>query len=129
MDRDHRDKTQERRETWQRAQDRVLLYARSLDLPPFRGVELAVESLKRSGMASTAQAMATFRELLQEQGLDRGTRDSTGAHIGSLPPMRRGIMVTQPLDRLPWLTRAKKFCRSFWRRLGGASAEAPRRGA
>ncbi len=102
------------RETWQRAQDRVLLYARALDLPPFRGIDLAAESLKRSGAVSTSEAMRTFRELMKEEGLDRGTLDGTGSHISSFPKMRRGIMVAEPLDRLPWLTRTKWFCRSCW---------------
>jgi hypothetical protein len=102
---------------WQVARDRVLLYMRALDLPPFGGIELALESLKRSGPASVAESMRTLRELLHEQELDRGIVDEEGAFISSLPPLNRGTMVPRKFDRSPWRTALSRFVRRWLRDL------------
>jgi hypothetical protein len=102
-------------EGWQIARDRVILYVTALDLPPFKGLELALESLKRSGPTDVTEAMRTLRELLAEHGLDRGIRTPEGAHLSSQPPLNRGIMVAKELDRLPWLSGLKSFL-TRWKR-------------
>lgn len=102
-------------EGWQIARDRVALYVTALDLPPFKGLELALESLKRSGPTNVTEAMRTLRELLAEHGLDRGIRTPEGAHLSSQPPLNRGTMVAKELDRLPWLSGLKRFL-TRWKR-------------
>lgn len=106
-------------EGWQIARDRVVLYVTALDLPPFKGLELALESLKRSGPTDVTKAMRTLRELLAEHGLDRGIRTSEGAHLSSQPPLNRGTMVAKELDRLPWLSGLKRFLTRWMRDLLG----------
>lgn len=103
------------REGWQIARDRVALYVTALDLPPFKGLELALESLKRSGPTDVTEAMRTLRELLAEHGLDQGIRTPEGVHLSSQPPLNRGSMVAKELDRLPWLSGLKRFF-ARWKR-------------
>lgn len=104
---------------WRYSRDRVLLYVRALDLPPFRGLDLAVESLKSAGPASASEAMKKLRELLAENGLDRGILDEEGRHISSMPSLNRGVMVAEPLDRLPWKSALGRFLRRWRRNLFG----------
>jgi hypothetical protein len=104
---------------WRYSRDRVLLYVRGLDLPPFRGLDLAVESLKAAGPASPAETMKTLRILLAENGLDQGIRDEEGRHIASVPPLNRGVMVAEPLDRVPWKSALGRFLRRWKRNLFG----------
>jgi len=106
-------------EGWQIARDRVALYVTALDLPPFKGLELALESLKRSGPTDVTEAMRTLRELLAEHGLDRGIRDGEGRHIASVPPLNRGVMVAEPLERAPWKSALGRFLRRWRRNLFG----------
>lgn len=56
---------------WRYSRDRVLLYVRALDLSPYRGLELALESLRAAGPGSAGAAMRNLRSLLSEYGLDR----------------------------------------------------------
>ena len=104
---------------WRYSRDRVLLYVRALDLPPFRGLDLAVESLKSAGPASVSEAMRKLRELLAENGLDRGIRDGEGRHLASVPPLNRGVMVAAPLERAPWKSAFARFLRRWRRNLFG----------
>lgn len=102
-------------EGWQISRDRVVLYVTALDLPPFKGLELALESLRRSGPTDVAGAMRTLRDLLAEHGLERGIRTAGGEHLSSQPPLNRGVMVAKELDRLPWLTSLGRFL-ARWKR-------------
>ena len=82
-------------EQWRLARDRVLLYVRSLGLPPFEGLDLAVQSLNDLGPSSPAEAMKHLRGLLKEQGLEGKILDREGRHIASVPPLNRGVMVAE----------------------------------
>lgn len=89
---------------WRISRDRVLLYVRALNLPPYKGLDLALESLKRTGPSSTTESMESLRALLKEHGLDRGVLDSEGKHLASVPPLNRSVMIPEELDRAPWKT-------------------------
>ncbi|HRV97281.1 MAG TPA: hypothetical protein P5201_01710 [Aminobacteriaceae bacterium] len=98
---------------WRISRDRVLLYVRALNLPPYKGLDLAVESLKRTGPSSAAESMESLRALLKEHGLDRGVLDSEGKHLASVPPLNRSVMVPEELDRVPWRTSFVQFLRRW----------------
>jgi hypothetical protein len=74
--------------------NRVLLYARGLDLDAKPSLELAGQSLERAGSeAGLEEVMAAMREILAENGHD--FRNSSGV-IGQLkatPPLRRRSML------------------------------------
>ena len=105
---------------WRIARDRVLLYVRGLNLPPFQGLDLAVESLAKTGPSSTADAMDALLDVLQAHGLDRGLLDKEGKHVASVPPLNRSVMVAEPLDMLPWKTALARFIRRWGRNLFAA---------
>ena len=94
---------------WRISRDRVLLYVRALNLPPFKGLDLAVESLKRTNPSSPAEAMESLRVLLKEHSLDRGILDSEGKHLTSVPPLNRSVMVPEELNRIPWKKAFHRF--------------------
>ena len=71
---------------WRISRDRVLLYVRALNLPPYKGLDLAVESLKRTGPSSAAESMESLRSLLKEHGRDRGGVDCEGEPRAAGPP-------------------------------------------
>lgn len=100
---------------WRRARDRVLLYATALNLPPYRGLELALASLKQSNTSSVAEAMTTFRELLHKEDLHIVIQNAKGELMNSCPPMKRDIMVAEPLDRAPWISRMKEGLSHLWK--------------
>ncbi len=52
--------TEREQQGWQIARDRVLLYVRAMNLPPFGGLELALRSLERSGPASHTETKLTI---------------------------------------------------------------------
>lgn len=110
-------------EEWRFSRDRVLLYVRALDLPPYQGLDFAIESLKSSPSASPAKAMRNLRKLLAEHDLDRGLLDEEGKHIASVPPLIRGVMVAKPLDRVPWKTTLVRFVQRWKRNLFGPEEE------
>ncbi len=114
--------TEREQQGWQIARDRVLLYVRAMNLPPFGGLELALRSLERSGPASVGESMRALRSLLHEQGLDRGIVDEEGVFISSLPPLNRGTMAPRRFDRSPWRTSAIRFVRRWLRDLFGPEA-------
>ncbi len=99
-------------EQWRLARDRVLLYVRSLGLPPFEGLDLAVQSLNDVGPSSPAEAMRHLRALLKEQGLEGKILDREGRHLASVPPLNRGVMVAErfaPIEK----GRARRFLRRW----------------
>jgi len=105
---------------WQVAQQRVLLYVRSLNLPAQKTLELALESLRRAKNESThssgadvaATTMRALHELMAEQGiqpLERCLRQgadsaSRALEITSMPPLNRESMVPEVIDRQPWFS-------------------------
>lgn len=85
-------------ERGQRSRDRVLLYLRGMDLPPLESVDLARESLSRSGPdADPAKAMRELRGLLAERGLPHSAQNSRGERLLSAPPMNRHPMIAGEL--------------------------------
>lgn len=85
-------------ERGRRSRDRVLLYLRGMDLPPLESVDLARESLVRSGPdADPAEAMRALRGLLAEQGLAHSAQNSRGERLLSAPPMNRRPMIVEEL--------------------------------
>lgn len=85
-------------ERGQRSRDRVLLFLRGMDLPPLESVDLARESLSRSGpQADPADAMRALRALLAERGLAHSAQNSRGERLMSAPPMNRHPMIAEDL--------------------------------
>lgn len=110
-------------DAWRTSRDRVLLYLRGLDLPPFEDLDLAAASLRacgtreesaaeEPGSPSPAEAMEALFALLEEQRPEGmlGVR-----RIPSCPPLNRGVMVAEPMDRVPWKTAFIRWMRR-WRR-------------
>jgi membrane glycosyltransferase len=100
---------------WQLARDRVLLYLRASNLPPFKAMEMGLEALKRTGPSEIPTAIKTLRTLLIEEGLDKGILDAEGDYISSMPPMNRGVMIpedlsdkaSKPVSQGPWIRSAR----------------------
>ena len=85
-------------ERGRRSRDRVLLYLRGMDLSPLESVDLARESLSRSGPdADPAGAMREVRDLLAERGLTHSAQNSRGERVLSAPPMNRRPMIAEEL--------------------------------
>jgi hypothetical protein len=142
---------------WQNARDRVLLYLRSLNMPPILSLSIAIDVLRRavekcdisSDHYPTRAAMLSLHEVLTERNLYPETRvfwdrrqlfcaaESTiplNEITGVLPEtaaLSEGLPVTPPLARghmLPELM-DRKPVRSFLGRLFGRSTEPGRSGS
>lgn len=95
-----------------RSRDRILLYTRGMGLDPIDSVEMALETLQRTGPhPAIPEAMQTLHSLLCEKGLAHGLLDDNGERLSSAPPMKRKPMIAEFLDRNPWLTAFKKLGR------------------
>ncbi len=112
-----------------RTRDRVLLYARGLDLDPVLAVELALESMREAGLAGTRaveadavtpfapgaeapclpRAMAAMRRLLNERGGNGFVSDASGRPLVSMPPLNRRPMLPEEMDRSPLKRALKKL--------------------
>ncbi|MBR3881610.1 MAG: glycosyltransferase, partial [Mailhella sp.] len=106
-----------------RVRDRVLLYARGLDLPPKESVDIALESLKRcrSEKPDYAEALEHLHALLAERGQELIPGDET-PHLVSAPAMKRSTMLPEELDRVPWISILKKTIRRLFRVLNPAGS-------
>lgn len=106
-----------------RSRDRVLLYVRGMDIPPMDSLDLARESLKRSGPdVDPAEAMRNLRGLLAERGLAHSLQDSQGRRQLSAPPMNRRPMIAEGMGRASCLAavgRALKRLAGFGPRADG----------
>lgn len=114
---------------WQTAQDRLLRYLRALDVPPIQSLSLAQEALGRAmlktplGANPVEASMAALRALLTERGVSPDAclsgilqtpgrkpsrmtcgRNTFPAALSTAPPVNRGAMVSEDLDRKPWLS-------------------------
>lgn len=100
------------REETARIRDRVLLYARGLDLEPVLAVDLALESMRKTGLGrggpeagaqnnALPEVMAEFRRLLEGQESSLRVADASGAPIVSMPPLNRRPMLPEEMDRSP----------------------------
>lgn len=75
--------------------NRVLLYARGLDLGAEDGLELARESLRRAGDGASLEAVLDhMRAVLHERGISPILSDGNGGRLVSAPPLRRTSMVS-----------------------------------
>lgn len=75
--------------------NRVLLYARGLDLGAEDGLELAQESLRRAGAGAGLEDVFTQMHIvLHERGLDPFLSAGNGGRLSSAPPIRRTSMVS-----------------------------------
>ena len=108
-----------------RVRDRVLLYARGLDLPPAESVEIALESLTRcsSEHPSYAEALENLHLILAERGRELIPSDDK-PHLVCAPPMKRSTMLPEELDRTPWLNIFKKTISRLFRALPAAKLRA-----
>ena len=99
-----------------RVRDRILLYARGLNLSPKESVELALESLKRcrSEHPSYDEALVCLHEILAEKGRELIPGDEA-PHLMSAPGMTRSSMLAEELDRTPWLSIFKKTLSRLFR--------------
>jgi hypothetical protein len=104
----------ESEEQWQKAQQRVFLYLRLMNLPPLDGLEVALQTLKRARQAPPGEAsplrksMHALRQVLSERESrrkeDRGTgnfleiaRSPLPAPLG--PGFCRGVRSSPYIDR------------------------------
>jgi len=106
-------------ELWERAEQRALLYLKSLHLHPRRSLELALESLRVAergpGGRPVADTMSVLRSILHRQGILQGppwagllANGKPLPDVQVAPPIHRGTMVPMELDRRPWLTFLEK---------------------
>ena len=142
---------------WQDARDRVLLYLRSINMPPILGLSIAIDVLRRAVKKSelstefypTQAAMLSLQEVLTERNLYPETRafwdrrkifctdDSTIPLVetaGTLPEttaLSGGLPVTPPLKRGHMLPDFidRKPVRSFFGRLFRRKTEPDRPGS
>lgn len=74
--------------------NRVLLYARGLDLDAKSGLGLAKESLRRAGPdCDLEEVFRHMHVILHEYGVDPGSSDT--ASLSSFPPLSRASMVSR----------------------------------
>lgn len=97
---------------WRTSRDRVLLYMRALDLPPFDAMELAIESLKETGPSSPAVAMKSLKSTLMGHGIDPDRLNSHGGGEAA-PPLNRSVMVAEEMDLVPWKTGLVRFLKRW----------------
>lgn len=108
------------REETARTRDRVLLYAAGLDLDPVLGVELALASMRKTGLdcgvpdgraesPGLPEVMAEFRRLLDGHERSLCVADALGAPLVSMPPLNRRPMLPEEMDRSPVRRALKKM--------------------
>ena len=130
---------------WQDARDRVLLYLRSINMPPILGLSIALEGLRRAVKKCevsteyypTQAAMLSLREVLTERNLYPETRafwdrrkifctaettiplNETAGILPETAALSGGLPVTPPLKREHMLPDFidRKPVRSFFGRL------------
>lgn len=97
---------------WRTSRDRVLLYVRALDLPPFEAVDLAIRCLKETGPSCPAVAMDSLRSTLRDNGIDPVRLSSHGG-VDATPKLARSVMVAEEMDRAPWKTGLIRFLKRW----------------
>jgi hypothetical protein len=89
---------------WQQAHERLLQYGAALSLPLHQAQELAAEALRRAQQDRAARPVAAslqaLRQVLEEQ--------ADAVPVSSMPPLKRGSMLSVDIDRQPWWTFFKK---------------------
>lgn len=106
---------------WQVAQQRVLLYLQTLHTSAPKTLELALEAFKRAGGESyrtcgghpASGTMRALRGLMSEYclnpiescfGQQLGEGNTVSKGIRPMPPLTRGVMVPEEIDRRPWFS-------------------------
>jgi len=106
---------------WQIAQERVLLYLRTLEIPAQEALEVGLQALRRAEKSSSetaaenpaATAMHALRDILSERtpnllGRPAGWLPAGGdpriPGIKLMPPLNRGSMVVEKLGQRSWIT-------------------------
>ncbi|MBP3730682.1 MAG: glucans biosynthesis glucosyltransferase MdoH, partial [Mailhella sp.] len=115
-----------RREMDLRVRDRILLYARGLDLDPKASVELALESLKRckSTHPTYAEAFSCLHAILEEKG-EELLQDGRIPQMQPVPDITRSSMLAEELDRTPWLSIFKKTLNNLFHIFRSPDTSAP----
>ncbi|MBN1141510.1 MAG: glucans biosynthesis glucosyltransferase MdoH [Deltaproteobacteria bacterium] len=97
---------------------RLLLYLRGLPLSEVRRLETAAEIIgdleehpPQPGIPPEVEAMQRLRE-------QAGINGAFG-FPAAVPPLTRGAMKPEEMDRRPWLNASGRLLQSVWRRLGG----------
>jgi hypothetical protein len=105
----------------QAALQRVMLYLRALNLPPVLSLELALEALRKAGLAWSPDQEGRLPSAIMEiiwgildsrrivvsgpSGIGgQGEESGVVAQLASMPPLCRTSMVPEEIDRRPWLT-------------------------
>lgn len=96
------------REKAAKIRDRVLLYARGLDIDPVLALNLALQSMREGGCDQSAGverytphlagAMSSFRRLLHAQGHSGQVVDPAGRPLRSMPPINRSSMLPEDMN-------------------------------
>ena len=109
-----------------RVRDRILLYARGLDLSPKESVALALESLERcrSERPTYAEALRALHTILAERGMELIPGDDA-PHLESAPSMKRSSMLAEELDRTPWLNIFRKTLSRLFHVFRSTGVKAP----
>lgn len=102
--------------------NRILLYARGLELDARAGLHLAMQSLRRAGDAADLEAILDhMHAILAEKGIERSLSGPDGAPLASFPPIRRTSMVSDCgdcLSFLGWIWRGlTRICRFAFSRI------------
>lgn len=97
--------------------NRILLYARGLELDARAGLLLATESLRRAGDATDLETiLGHMHDILDEKGIHHHLTALDGSPLGSCPPIRRSSMVSDCGDChsfLTWIWQGMtRICRS-----------------
>ena len=88
-----------------RVRDRVLLYVRGLDIDPEVSLEVALETVRRSGGGDIRRAMESLREILAERELLPPAFDKFPAdedRLKCVPEMNRCSMIAEEMDTRLW---------------------------
>lgn len=84
--------------------NRILLYARGLELDARAGLHLATQSLQRAGDATDLETILEhMHAILAERGIEHSLSGPDGAPLASFPPIRRTSMVSDCDDCLSFL--------------------------
>jgi hypothetical protein len=110
-------------DAWQTAEQRALLYLKSLQVPPKQALECALKALLAAEQGPTgnpaADTMRALRAILREERvlpdepempLPRGQSASA---VQVAPPIHRGVMVPSELDRRPWVAATARVFRGI----------------
>lgn len=107
------------REKAAKIRDRILLYARGLDIDPVLALDLALQSMRESiheqsmgpekDSLRLAEAMAEFRRLLLAREQNSQVTNAAGLPLTSMPPINRCHMLPEDMNCFSVKRVFKKF--------------------